>query len=62
MAATGTLICRGRRLNPLSRSYEFLHATFGKYLVAHWVMSELVAGAAPEDLAPGIGRGRHGGV
>lgn len=30
----------------LSRSYEFLHATFGEYLVAHWVISELVEVAA----------------
>lgn len=41
-AGQANLSLRGAR----RRSYEFLHATFGEYLVAHRVMSELVEMAA----------------
>lgn len=45
-AGAGADSGRSARREPPRRSYEFLHATFGEYLVASRVMSELAEAAA----------------
>lgn len=44
----------GEPASPVRRRYEFLHATFGEYLVAWYIVRELI------DMAGGTLRGRRG--